>query len=303
MTTKMVDVFGNNKDLLQQPTHPENQLNGKNAFLGMSFSHESVPIDILGLLFAGEKAENYSILLVDEFMRLNGSSEIHIADGLERITKTLETLGTLYGLEHDILLCSEFMRTPEYKSVFGDIEKNLKKYGLMDALKKTIPEHHRNKVNALKYPLNEIACVEYLRINEGIDVKIGPPQEKIYDELMNKLGIELTFTYTPDAYSLDRKVTPIVPYTFRKPKDRQNNRLFFEDSIITATNKLEQGASRDAMEYFLKMASHAGNIIDGTCLTDNEIHTLNYCDLQNTTKRLVLENIITPYNEAVKNGF
>lgn len=290
-------------ETLIQETYPENvSIKGKNCFLGMSFSHKAVPIDVVGLLLAGKDTESYSILLVDEFLRFNGAPEKDIKGGLKRIKNTLKVLGELYGVKHDVLLTSDFMKSDEYAQILGTVENRIETYGSSDKLFKTVPQHKSKYNDAIKYPLNEIACVEFLKNKCGMDVKIGPAREKAYDEIMQDMNLGIDFAYTIDAYSLGANAAPVVPYTVTfHPKKGQGHRIFLEDPAITAKNKLNLGGSDKALGYFVTLASAAGAQLGKTYLTDKEISALGRQELKEAATELVLNNIINPYKEAIKN--
>ncbi len=288
---------------LIQKTYPEDiSLEGKNCFMGIGFSHRAVPIDVVGLLLAGQDAEKYTILLVDEFLRLNGASKKDVDAGVKRMKTTLDVISDIYGVRHDIMLCSDFMHSNEYRETLKDVESRIESAGIVYKLLETVPKHKERTLDAIAYPLNEIPCVEFLR-KQGADIKIGPKRETLYDEILRNLENGMKFAYTLDAYPLAADSMPVVPYTFTfHPRRGEGYRLFLEDPIITATNKLNLGGSDKALRYFVTLASAAGERIGKTCVSDAELNSLDNNGLKTAAKELILENIIKPYKEAIKNG-
>jgi len=267
----------------------------------MGFGHQGIPIDIVGLFLVGYQAKKYSLLLVDEFHRFNKVSEEYVSLGLERTKRALENLSSLYKFRPEIIICSDFMKTQEYNAVLKDMEQQVKEKGLTDKLLETVPEKHRQSQDALVYPLNEVACVEFLRKTKGIEVKIGPSKEKPYDDVMQKLGLGISFAYVIDAYALGtREPEQVIHYVPTHKGKTNGQRLFLDESIHKAESKLLLGPE-EALKYLLRLSSAAGYVLGKDCLTQEEIDKLNCRKLKKITRRFVLENIIKPYKEVEKN--
>jgi len=283
---------------LIESTSPENiNLEEEISFMGIGFGYYNVPIDVVPLFLAGLYTKQYSILLVDEFQRFNNIPEEEIEIGLLNIRKALENLNSLYNFNPEVLIASDFMRSQGYKVVLKDIEERINNLNLNEKLLQTVPEKFRNRKNSTIYPLNEIACVEFLRSSRNFEVKIGPSKEKVYDEIMQDLSLDVSFAYTIDAYALGTKEPEIViPYIPTSRGINMGQRIFLNEDIKKSEAKLMLGPE-EANKYLLKIASISGFLLNKEYSTEEEINNLKGKRLKKITKRLVLDNIILPYKK------
>lgn len=273
----------------------------RRCFLGMGFSYHGTPIDIIGLFLAGLETKKYSILLVDEFQRFNRIPEKLVDIGLKQTKDALKGLSFLYEFEPKILVSSEFMGSREYRNVLQEIEDLIRDQKLVDKLLQTVPEKHRGSDGALKYPLNEIACVEFLRRTEEMEVKIGPSKETVYDEVMRDLGLGIEFAYIIDAYSIGSgKAEKVIHYIPTHKAGGQ--RLFLDDPISRSKHKPRFGPD-EASRYLLKLASVSGHRLGKEYLTEEEINAFHGKKLRKLAGKLVLENILKPYKEVVPDEY
>lgn len=288
-------VFGS----LIKSTYPDGIcLDERICFLGMGFGYEGVPIDAVGLFLAGLETKRYYILLVDEFQRFNGAAEECVALGLRQTQKALHNLSSLYGFEPEIIVSSDFMRSQEYKMVLSDIGRQIEERELTGKLLQTVPERYRDSKEATRYSLNEIACVEFLRKTRQMEVKAGPSKEKVYDEIIQDLGLDISFAYVLDAYALGTKEPEqVVHYTPAHRGRTNGQRLLLNEPICKAESKLLLGPE-EAAKYLSKLASVAGHRLNREYLTEEEIESLHGKKLKKIARRLVLENILRPYKEA-----
>lgn len=291
-----MNVFGG----LIQNTCPEGiSLADRACFLGMGFGCEGVPIDIVALFLAGADARSYSILLVDEFQRFNNVPEEHIRVGLKRTRDSLRALERLYNIGADIIISSDFMGSDEYKDVLHMVREYATDKYIEDLLLETVPEKHRENENSLEYPLNEIACVEFLRRKHGYEVKLGPSKEMLYDKIIRYIEIPISFGYVIDAYALGTQKPEKVVHYIPSNRGIGGQRLFLDDMLPTASAKLLLGPE-EASRYLLRVASAAGIRLGHEYLTEKEIVSLQDKRLKKTAKRLVMNNILEPYMRVVE---
>ena len=78
-------------------------IDGK-AFTGMSFDASKVPIDILPIYLIGSIADDFTILIVDEFVRMNGHSEEDIERGRDNLLGVIQRLDRIYRKNTEISL-------------------------------------------------------------------------------------------------------------------------------------------------------------------------------------------------------
>lgn len=293
-------VFGN----LIKSTEPEGiELAERVSFLGMGFGYNGIPIDIVGLFLAGLETKEYSLLLVDEFQRFNNVPEEYIRLGLQRIQRTLGGLSQLYGFDPEIILSSSFMRSGNYRDVLKEIEQKVEDQGCTERVLQTVPEKFRNLPNATIYPLNEFACVEFLRRERGIEAKLGPSKELVYDRIMREVELSLDFAYVIDAYALGTKEPEEVVHYIPNHRGLTNGqRLFLDEPIFKAKSKLLLGPE-EASRYLLRIASASGHRLGKDYLSEEDTQSLYGKKLKKVARRFVLENILNPYKEVVQDEY
>jgi hypothetical protein len=286
---------------LIKSTEPEGiDLAEKVSFLGIGFGYNAIPIDIVGLFLAGLETREYSLLLVDEFQRFNNVPEEHIGLGLRRTQRALGGLSRLYGFEPEIIISSSFMRSEEYREVLEETEQKIEDQGCAEKVLQTVPEKFRDSPNAIVYPLNEIACVEFLRRERGIEVKLGPSKELAYDRIMRELGLGIDFAYVIDAYALGtREPEEVVHYIPNHRGLTNGQRVFLDEPMHKAYSKLLLGPE-EASRFLLRLASASGHRLGKDYLSEDDIRSLHGKKLKKITTRFVLENILGPYKEVVQ---
>lgn len=293
-------VFGN----LIESTEPEGiDLAERVSFLGMGFGCSGIPVDIVGLFLAGLETREYSLLLVDEFQRFNNVPEEYISLGLQRTQRALADLCQLYGFEPEIILSSDFMKSSSYRNVLRELEQKIEDQGYTEKVLQTIPEKFRDSPNAIVYPLNEIACVEFLRRERRIEAKLGPSKEKVYDRIMCELGLNVDFAYVIDAYALGTKEPEEVIHYIPNHRGLTNGqRLFLDEPIYKAESKLLLGPE-EASRYLLRLASASGYSLGKDYLSEEDTQNLYGKKLKKVAKKFVLENILKPYKEVVQDEY
>ena len=277
-----------------------NNVLGENCLVGIGYGVNNIPIDMVCLYLAGYCSGGYEILLVDEFQRLNGVPEQDVVEGLGRIEKSLEGLSRVYGLCPKITRASDFMRTEEYAKTLRQVEEKVGDLGLRDQLLMTVPAKYRESDCGIEYPLNEIACVEFLRKARSFTVKFGPSKEKMYDDIMRSMDMKMKFSYVIDAYALGTSAPELVVHYIPTHKGfNGGQRLFLDDPLLKAKAKLRLGPE-DASRYLLKLASAAGYVLGKEHPSPDEIEQSHGKGLKKKCARLVLENILEPYHEVMR---
>ncbi|MBT4824309.1 hypothetical protein HN695_02200 [Candidatus Woesearchaeota archaeon] len=269
----------------------------KKAFLGIGFG-ASIPIDILPIYFLSKIHSDFTLLVVDEFLKINGATQSGMETARTNFLTTLGHLNQVYDAKPNVLLCSDFMNSQEYKEIFQELKQKVFSDKTLEELAiKTVPENKRFIASAKEYPVHEYACVEYMA-TQGYQLKFGPSQEVVYDRVMQMLNFDVEFTYILDAFALGTK-TPdkVVHYisTSRGPNGGQ--RLYLGDGERIVNAKLQQGCD-EALRYFCKIASVAGLLLGKDSLDEEQINSLYKKKLKKKTKNLVMENIVRPYQEV-----
>ena len=236
-------------------------------------------------------------MIVDEFLKFNGTEEQEIEHGKNRLIETLERCGAIYGKIPVLMFCSDFMRTAEYQKVFEHIKEETRAKDLAEKILETVPESKRHVPSAIDYPLHEFACVNYLS-QKGFSLKIGPQKERTYDKIIRTIGVDMEFAYLLDAYALGTKTADVVVHyipTSRGPNNGQ--RIFFGDDERKVKKKLQQGC-REALLYFAKIASVGGYLLQKGHASEDDLERMSERRLRKETIELVLENIVLPYQEV-----
>ncbi len=271
----------------------------KRSFTGIGFGIQGVPIDILPIYLLNSFLDNFSILIVDEFLRLNGTDEASLNYGQSKLIQTLDNLDQLYGFNTNTILCSSFMNLRSYKDLFKNLKTRIQRERLTDLVLNTVPENKRHLETARDYPIHEFACVQHL-IEQGFSLKIGPSKEREYDIIMASLGFDISFSYVLDAFALGTKTADkVIHYIPQSRGPNNGQRIFFDDSEYAVREKLLQGCDT-ALRYFCKISLISGHILGRTSLDESQLKSLTKKKLKKQTIRLVLDNIVRPYREVFK---
>lgn len=234
-------------------------------------------------------------MLVDEFLRFNNVPESHISHGISQLNAALQTLGNIYDFQPNIVIVSDFMSSDLYKIILQEIKEEI--IGLEKALVATVPPRYRSGRNPLEYPLNELACVQYM-IRQGIRNKLGPSKEKTYDMIMNQIGMDAEFSYLIDAYALGTRTSDAVIHYIPTSRGGNNGqRILLADPQNTIRSKIMMGPE-PALKYLLKVSSVAASRIGNRAYCSKHIAELSGKKLKRKTLESVFENIICPYRET-----
>ncbi len=267
--------------------------------MGISYDTQGIPIDVLPIYLLNSFLEDFDLLVVDEFLKMNGKSVEEVKYGREKLLQAIATFDSLYGFSSEPILCSDFMRSEEYLNTFQSTSERIKDAGEEERILETIPLNKRHLPSARDYPVHELACVQFFS-DQGFSLKIGPTKEKQYDEIMSSLGFEMEFAYLLDAMALGTKSPDSVVHYLPSSKGPNNGqRILLEDSLDKALTKLMQG-SNDAMRYFNKIASVSGHLLGKDYRQLEEIELSHGKRLKRDTMRLVSDNILKPYKGVLK---
>lgn len=273
-------------------------LSERPSFSGLGFSNQGIPIDVVGIFLAGLEAKNYTLLLVDEFQRLNGVQENAIHAGMEKTRRALACMARMYSSRPAVILASEFMGSEEYGKILKETEEQINDRKLKDKVMQTVPVKLKMQADAAKYTTNEIACTRFLGEKFGINTKLGPSKEMLYDSIMRDLGLAVDFAYFVDAYALGTREPETVVHYVPEHKGKTNGqRLLLDEPIPNAVSKLLLGPD-EALRYMLTLASASGFRMGKGFLTNEEIQSLKGRKLKGAARKMILENILLPYQEA-----
>ncbi len=135
----------------------------RKAFLGMGFGEGGVPIDILPIYHLSSFVDDFSLLIVDKFLELNGTDKDEVRYLKNKLLGVLGNLKEIYGLNPKIISCSEFMSSGDYLKVFKEVKEQVgENEELSSRLLETVPDDKRSIPSARDYPIHELACVKFL---------------------------------------------------------------------------------------------------------------------------------------------
>jgi hypothetical protein len=272
----------------------DSEISKKRCFFGMGFA-SIVPVDLATIMLASLGADSYTLLLIDEFYRMNNLCEDEIRAGLGKTREAIAALSDVFGFSPEIMLCSEFMHTVEYKAIFEETAAAVMENHLGQELLGTVPLRYR-AVSGISYPLNELACTAFMAKN-GIQIKIGPTKEKIYDSVMKKIGIGIDFSYLIDAFAVGTKIPEKVIHYVSENRG-SGQRLYLDDTVHMASMKILMGPDK-ASSYFIRLASAAAAVLGN----DIEDASMLYGKrLRKAARQMMMENLIRPFKEVAGYG-
>lgn len=266
--------------------------------MGITFNRAGVPIDILPVCLLNSFLDDFSLLVTDEFLGLNGVDESSIKIGKDKLIDAIRRLDLVYDFRTNLLFCSSFMNTLEYLAEFKEIKIKTDELGLTGEISKTIPEGKRLLDSARLYPYHELACVKFLS-EQGFLQKIGPTTEKPYDKIMAALGFKVSFAYLLNAYALGTRTAEMVVHYAPTSRGQNNGqRILLDDDPRVVKTKLQMGCD-EALRYFCRIASVSGYLLQLDYQEETAIDYLYGKKLKQETIQLVLENIIKPYRRTL----
>jgi len=237
--------------LIQETIPSRLDLSASHALFGLGFGAEGVPIDVLVPLLAGKLFRNFTVLITDEFLRLNDLSEAAIKIGEERLLKTLGKLEEIFSIGADCVFASQLMCGCEYRDLFQYLQRNLSAEDTAH-LQSTIPARHRDTIGPSVYPLHEVAITIFLAQRISASVKLGPSREKLYDHSIDSIAPQIDFAYTIDSFAVGTKeARTVVPYL---PGDKgSGERIYFHDKPAVVDKKLRK-VSPQARSYLTQLS-------------------------------------------------
>lgn len=115
---------------------------------------------------------------------------------------------------------------------------------------------------------------------------------------MQEVGFPINFAYILEAYALGSKTADEVVHYVPSSKGPNNGqRIFFDDSEKVIRQRLQMSCD-EALRYFCKVASISGYLLNREHLEPTEIETLFGRKLKKETIKLVLGNIVRPFQET-----
>lgn len=290
------------------------------AFFGICPSPEGIPIDVIPICLLTNYIKDYMVLVTDNFLGFNGAGKQIVQETSLRLFSAIDKIDHIYKSDlsfkggyfkqrnFTIAMSSLFMDNDGYLDEYVAVKCALSEKPELDQmLRETIPQKIRHEPLASTYPIHELALVRHLAKRLGYECKIGPSKEKEYDGVMQSLGFPMKFAYILDAYALGTKEPyPVVHY---QPLSRGTNGqriMLGGHGLVTKSahenerairQKIQQSCD-EAVRYLCAIGSVAGIFLKQQALHPDEIRELQGRKLKGEGMRLIIENIVRPYNEA-----
>jgi hypothetical protein len=177
------------------------------------------------------------------------------------------------------------------------VQEKISLLGLDTAIRATVPKSKIACDPTGLYTRHEIACVDYLA-KQGFTMKMGPSQEKKYDCIIKRLGIQMGFLYIADALALGTK-TPdkVVHYAPNSKGPNNGQRLFLEDSEQEAMSKLETSCD-SALRAIGNIAHVSAIFLDRKEKREN-LEEISGEDLKKKVKSLFHDHLFSVYKEVM----
>lgn len=235
------------------------QLRDRNVMIGLGFGKSGVPIDILTLLLAAKESSSLLVVVVDEFAVMNGLPKKEVDIQTAKLLDAIGRLTAIYRLPIISLKCSSFMNSSEYQTCFEEVKDLVAQMGLEQNLLESVPPRYRTNLAALQYPLHEIAVTLHLKRRMGLQVKLGPSKERVYDLIMRAMELPIDFAYAIDALPLCTKhPTPVIHYI--PDHLAKGQRVMLSDSAQQVAERMAQ-SHESTLRYFVQLASTAGRCL------------------------------------------
>jgi len=255
-TSSMVSHETQSNDLLQPDSA---NLTHKAVMLGLGFGKQGVPFDLLTLLLAAKTSMLLTLVIVDEFAVMNGADKNETNSQAAQLELAISVLQQVFNLPVNCLRCSAFMKDREYHQSYNEIEARSQELGLQPLILECVPERHRKSRTALAYPLHEIAVTQYLSKQLGVEVKLGPSKERVYDHIMRSMQLPIGFAYAIDALPVrTMHPSPVIHYI---PNHKAKGERMMLDTGIEQARDLLRQSHADTLRYFLCVASNAGKCL------------------------------------------
>lgn len=288
-----------NSPLLKETSEPGLLLAGKVCHVGIGCSPKGMPIDVVALLLSAEGAAVNHVLVADEFMMLNGASNVEALAAGDRTVEALTALRSAFGLKLEILRATDMVATERFREILRETRAQLSPPELAEMARATVPESRRRVDPSGEYAINEIASTRYLIEAHGVQVKIGPEREKLYDRIMQRLGMPIAFGYAIDALPLStRDPRSVVHYIATDGGETRGARICFQEFFVTVNNKLRQ-MSRPTALYLLALSNEAARKRGEVLAPIDRLATLRDDALRTIVSERLKEHVIKPVRRCL----
>ena len=265
-------------------------LQDQDCFIGIGVASQGRPIDVVALLLAAAQMRSLTVVLVDEFAKLNGLAHEQIELNVAAQQRLINAINETYQLDVMTLRCGAIMATQRYAHELEQIRNECLKAEYRELLIETVPPSRRHQDSDFSYTVNEIALTRVMATGLGYTSKFGPLREKSYDQLMQAIGVPINFCYAVDALPVGvMNPKSVVHYVSTNVGNRGAERILLESDLATISRQLETASPR-AAAYLLEVATQAAELLgfEAPQLSDTSP------DIVSLTRMAVLEYIVKP---------
>lgn len=269
---------------------------GQKPFMGIGVGTDGVPIDLLLVHLLGRALDRFTLLIADEFSssRIAGSAGLNDADlgyAMKKYDYSLNMFQKVWPTSGRRIISSSFMNSEDYALTLTGVEEMLAAKGISPQLPKLQTEWGKDEPDRIRYALNELAVIEFLRQTEGITVKVGPSSERKYDELMKLLSPEMKFLYLHPTFALHQLGEETSPHSIENITSIPNKRILLSDDPDTVEEKLNMGGL-NALRYFAVLGSLAGRAMGHNCHSASEILEMPQGRVAELAQAYLLDNVV-----------
>ena len=265
------------------------------CFIGMGVASFGRPIDVVALLLGAAEMRSLTVVLVDEFAKMNGIDHRLVEANVEAQQRLIRGVNECYHLDVMVLRAGPIMATQRYAKEVALVQHDCLKQEYQELLAQTVPQSRRNQDLDYTYSVNEIALTRIMAEGLGYSIKFGPSREKSYDNLMQAMRVPISFCYALDALPVGvSNPKPVVHYVSSNVGSFGAERILLESDNETISNQLLKASPQSAI-YLLRLAKRAAEL-RGIELSDS------VCDeheLIQVMRAAVFEHVVNPLRSAV----
>lgn len=223
------------------------ELQTRDCFIGIGVASKGLPLDVMALLLAASEMRSLTVVLVDEFAKINGLSAGEIEHNIRNLQRLIDATNYCYDLKIKVLRSECVMATQNYCKILESVRAQCLTPELQPLLLQTIPNSRRSEDLDFSYTCNEIALSQVMSQGLGYTVKFGPSREKVYDQIMQALQMPIEFCYVVDAMPIGvSRPRSVVHYVSTHLGSVGAERILLESGFDVILEQLGRASMRSA---------------------------------------------------------
>ncbi len=254
-----------------------------------------MPIEIVASHLLGKLLDDYTLLIVDKFVELNGFQKEKIYDGQQKLERILRACDRVFGPTRRIKT-SDFMSSSNYLDIYQEIRNIvINNPALLTLTRESLPKRYRFLKESFEYPIHEYACVRFL-VDNDYRIKIGPRSEQVYDRVIKEL-VPIGFAYVPVTYALNtRKLKPVVPYiASSNGLDPKKHRILIGNEGIEEAKEKIKNSRMTTLKFYDGLSHIAFDILNGKIPPNlSEMMKTDPAHYKHTIAEMIGEYVLKP---------